>query len=73
MKELQAASNAASRAETALPDGGVLSSPFGEIDLSKHRDEAQQIWTMLDEMSDKDPEVRHGEMEVIRHCFLRVH
>jgi hypothetical protein len=37
-----------------------VSSPFGDVDLSKHEDEAQQIWAMLDEMSEKDPEVSHG-------------
>lgn len=31
---------------------------LGDVDVSQYKDQAQQIWSMLDEMAEKDPAVR---------------
>jgi hypothetical protein len=68
MKDIgKAASAAMGSAEpsTELPQAGVVSSPFGEIDFSKDREQAEKIWTMLNDMADKDPEVSWLELNLV--------
>lgn len=52
----KATTEATEDASTELPRTGVISSPFGEVDFSKDRDQAEKIWAMLNSMAESDPE-----------------
>ncbi len=68
MKDIGQAASAAMGGgdpSSELPRSGVIASPFGEIDFSKDRESAEQIWSMLNDMADKNPEVRYeGRLDV---------
>jgi hypothetical protein len=34
-----------------------MANPMADVDISQHKEQAQQIWEMLDEMADSDPQV----------------
>lgn len=61
VRKAAATGSTAPGAASALPTSGILSSPFGDIDLDANKEEAQRVWAKLDEMSAKDPEVRGHE------------